>query len=219
MSRTQTYILPLNSYGLKNNRPMLYIHQHWWYLPIFMKKKNKKTNTHFSKDILYFIFLLTHSGILFDLKCNLQIMRSAPLVSLCLLCIQHRLHTYSHTVHTASTDLSWWGVAGQEHLQEVTAWGSSTCTWAWWATDTHPALQGFNLPSQQWLSFVDRGLPCPFHVCFTCPVLKSTSEEESQMAGVYHSVAKGGRVNGSQSLCWLVFQAHGRHAVKWDLVH
>ena len=67
--------------------------------------------------------------------------------------------------------------------------------------------------------FYRQGLPCPFHVCFTCPVLKSTSEEESQMAGVYHSVAKGGRVNGSQSLCWLVFQAHGRHAVKWDLVH
>ena len=34
---TQTYILPLNSCGLKNNRPMLYI-QHWWSLPIFIKK-------------------------------------------------------------------------------------------------------------------------------------------------------------------------------------
>ena len=62
----------------------------------------------FSKDILYFIFLLTSSGFLFDLKCDLQIRRSAPLVSLCLLCLQHRVHTYSHTVHTQQA-LIWAG--------------------------------------------------------------------------------------------------------------
>ena len=34
--------------------------------------------------------------------CDLQIMRPAPLLGLCCLCIQHRLHTYSHTQLTHS---------------------------------------------------------------------------------------------------------------------
>ena len=47
---------------------------------------------------------------LFVLKCDLQIMRAASLLSFRHVYIQHRLHTYSHTriSHTASTDLGGW---------------------------------------------------------------------------------------------------------------
>ena len=104
-------------------------------------------------------------------------------------------HIFTHTAHTQQAWI--WGEGDGQCLQEATTWASSTWTQAWWATDTHPGLQGPTLTSHQQLTFTDRGLPCPFHVCFACPVLRSTCKEESWMAGVHQGVAKGGEVYGS----------------------
>lgn len=51
--------------------------------------------------------------------------------------------------------------------------------------------------SSRWLTFTDRGFSCPFHICFTRPVLRSTCQEEPRMAGVYQGVAEGRQVDGS----------------------
>ena len=136
----------------------------------------------FSKDIMYFIFLLTHRTFLFALKCDLQIMRSASLLSVCHLCIQPRLHTYSHT-HSKH------GFGGMTD--------SASKRLLLLPLGHESVLQGPTLASHQWLTFTDRGLPCPFHVWFTCPVFRPTPEEESWMAGIHQGAAKGREVDGS----------------------
>ena len=141
-SRTQTYILPLNSCGLKNNRPMLYI-QHWWSLPIFIKKYIFQRHT-----VFYFPFnSLCFSLIWFA---NLWFANNETCTSPWLVLPLHSTqtaHIFTHTAHTQHAQI--WGEGDGQCLQEATTWASSTWTRAWWATDTHPGLQGPTLTSHQ----------------------------------------------------------------------
>ena len=142
-------------------------------------------------------------------KYDLQIMRSASLLSFCCLCIQHRPHTYSHThsSHTASMDLGGW--------QTVPPRGYS--------------LGFFHL---------DTSLFCrdPLSL-LTSDLLYRQGTSLSISCLIYMSCAQthprrrilDGRCTPRCSqrcggwwllgLCGLVFQAGGRCELKWNLAH
>ena len=155
---------------------------------------------------------------LFDLKCDLQIMRPAPLLSLCRLCIQHRLHTYSHThsSHTASMDLGggWRTVPprgyylGIFHLDTslVGNWHSS------WSAGTHSHFSPATYFYRQGTSL---SISCL--LCMSCAQIhlqgrildgRCTPRCSQRWGGLWLSHLHG-----------LVFQAGGRRELKWDLVH
>lgn len=110
------------------------------------------------------------------------------------LCPTLTTHTFTHTAHHMNTDS-----AGVTDITSVT-WlpgGPHTRKLAWWAAGA-PLLceDACSLP-HRWLTFADGRFSCPFHICFTRPVLGAGCEEKSRMAGVHQGVTEGGEIDRS----------------------
>lgn len=96
-------------------------------------------------------------------------------------------NTYYAHVHTHSSP--------HEHRFSWGDWHHFHDAVSWWILNLEASLVGCRSSSllcrdvcslpHQWLTFTDRWFSCPFHICFTRPVLGPGREEKARMTGVH----------------------------------